>query len=183
MEFKVSNCSYLCVSASIVLQTDSKVERWRCRESKLTVACKRTHTIVLCHFRNLCRQSSTEDKFVGFYKTHFFSRMFVGFKQKPICQKRVCNTCEELLHTFNIQICTHKTRLEVELLCSCSLTSTVVQGNAMKLTKNLMRCVHLEDIKTLWENHKLTMMEYERHYVDVHSMSCLMVEPFLFHSP
>jgi hypothetical protein len=61
--------------------------------------------------------------------------------------------CEEFLHTFNIQICTHKTRLEVELLCSCSLTSTVVQGNAMKLIKNLMRCVHLEDTKTLWENH------------------------------
>jgi hypothetical protein len=70
----------------------------------------------------------------------------------------------------------------MELLCSCSLTSTVVQGNAMKLTKNLMRCVHLGDTKTLWENHKLTMMEYEEHYVDVHSTSCLLVEPFLFHS-
>jgi hypothetical protein len=92
------------------------------------------------------------------------------------------NPCEELLHTFSIHICTHKTRLEVELLCSYSLTSTVVQGNAMKLTKNLMRCVHLEDTKTLWENRKLTMMEYEGHYVDVHSMSCLLVEPFLFHS-
>jgi hypothetical protein len=75
-----------------------------------------------------------------------------------------------------------QTHLEVELLCSCSLTSTVVQGSAMKLTKNLMCCVHLEDIKKLWENRKLTMMEYEAHYVDVHSMSCLMVEPFLFHS-
>jgi hypothetical protein len=53
--------------------------------------------------------------------------------------------CEELLHTFNIQICTHKTRLEVELLCNCCLTSTVVQGSAMC-------CVHLEDTKTLWEN-------------------------------
>jgi len=41
----------------------------------------------------------------------------------------------------------------VELLCSCSLTSKVVQCNAMKFTKNLMRCVHLEDTKTLWENH------------------------------
>jgi hypothetical protein len=75
----------------------------------------------------------------------------------------------------------HSQNLEVELLCSYSLTSTVVQGNAMKLTKNLMRCVHLEDIKKLWENRKLTMMEYEGHYVDVHSMSCLMGEPFLFH--
>jgi hypothetical protein len=46
------------------------------------------------------------------------------------------------------------------------------------LTKTLMRCVHLDDTKTLWENRKLTMMEYEGHYVDVHSMSCLMVEPF-----
>jgi hypothetical protein len=89
--------------------------------------------------------------------------------------------CEEFLHTFNIHICTHKTRLEVELLCTCSLTSTVVQGNVMKLTKNLMRCVHLDDTKTLWENCKFTMMEYEGHYFDVHSMSCLMVEPFLFH--
>jgi hypothetical protein len=61
-----------------------------------------------------------------------------------------------------------QTRLEMELLCSCSLTSTVVQNNAMKLTKNLMCCVHLEDTKTLWENRKLTMMEYEGHYVDVH---------------
>jgi hypothetical protein len=60
-----------------------------------------------------------------------------------------------------------KNCLEVELLCSCTLTSTVVQGNAMKLTKNLMRCVHLEG--------KLTMMEYKGHYVNVHSMSCLMV--------
>jgi hypothetical protein len=40
-----------------------------------------------------------------------------------------------------------KNRLEVELLCSCSLTSMMVQGNGMKLTKNLMRCVHLEDTK------------------------------------
>jgi hypothetical protein len=75
-----------------------------------------------------------------------------------------------------------QTRLEAELLCNCSLTSTGVQGNAMKFTKNLMHCVYLEDTKTLWENHKLTMMEYEGHYVDVHSMSCLMVEPFLLHS-
>ncbi len=29
---------------------------------------------------------------MGFRKTHFFSRMFVGFKPKPICQERVCNT-------------------------------------------------------------------------------------------
>jgi hypothetical protein len=61
--------------------------------------------------------------------------------------------CEAFLHTFNMKICTHKTRLEVELLCSCSLTSKVVQCNAMKFTKNLMRCVHLEDTKILWENH------------------------------
>ncbi len=60
--------------------------------------------------------------------------------------------CEAFLHTFNMKICTHKIRLEVELLCSCSLTSKVVQCNAMKFTKNLMRCVHLENTKTLWEN-------------------------------
>jgi len=35
MEFTVSNCCYLCVLASTVLQTDSKVERWQCTESKL----------------------------------------------------------------------------------------------------------------------------------------------------
>jgi hypothetical protein len=46
--------------------------------------------------------------------------------------------CEELLHTFNMKICTHKTRLEVKLLCNCNLTSKVVQCNAMKFTKNLM---------------------------------------------
>ncbi len=28
---------------------------------------------------------------MGFCKTHFFSRMFVGFKLEPICQERVCN--------------------------------------------------------------------------------------------
>jgi hypothetical protein len=28
---------------------------------------------------------------VGFRKTHFFSKMFVGFKPEPICQERVCN--------------------------------------------------------------------------------------------
>jgi hypothetical protein len=98
MEFRVSNYCYLCVLASRVLQTDSKIERWRCRESKFIVASnpsynasKRTHTILLCHFRNLCRQSSTKDKFVGFRKTHFFLRMFVGFKPEPICQEKVCN--------------------------------------------------------------------------------------------
>jgi hypothetical protein len=57
--------------------------------------------------------------------------------------------CEAFLHTFNMKICTHKTRLELELLCSYSLTSKVVHCNAMKFTKNLMRCVHLEDTKTL----------------------------------
>jgi hypothetical protein len=62
------------------------------------------------------------------------------------------NLCEAFLHTFNMKICIHKTHLEVTLLCSCSLTSKVVQYNAMKFTKNLMRCVHLEDTKTLWEN-------------------------------
>jgi hypothetical protein len=44
-------------------------------------------------------------------------------------------TCEAFLHTFNMKICTHKTHLEMELLCSCSLTSKVVQCNAMKFTK------------------------------------------------
>jgi hypothetical protein len=37
MEFTVSNYCYLCVLASTVLQMDSKVERWQCRESKLTL--------------------------------------------------------------------------------------------------------------------------------------------------
>jgi len=86
------------------------------------------------------------------------------------------------LHTFNMKICTHKTRLEVELLCSCSLTSKVVQGNAMKFTKNLMRCVHLKDTKTLWENCNSPWWNVKGDYVDVHSMSCLMVGPLLFHS-
>jgi hypothetical protein len=90
--------------------------------------------------------------------------------------------CEAFLHTFNMKICTHKTRLEVELLCSCSLTSKVVQCNAMKFTKNLMRCVHLENTKTLWENHNSPWWNVKGHYVDVHSMSSLMVEPLLFHS-
>jgi hypothetical protein len=90
--------------------------------------------------------------------------------------------CEAFLHTFNMKICTHKTRLEVELLCSCSLTSKVVQYNAMKFTKNLMRCVHLEDIKTFWENRNSPWWNVKGHYLDVHSMSRLMVEPLLYHS-
>ncbi len=60
--------------------------------------------------------------------------------------------CETFLHTFNMKICIHKTHLKMELLCNCSLTSKVVQCNAMKFIKNLMHCVHLEDTKTLWEN-------------------------------
>jgi hypothetical protein len=60
--------------------------------------------------------------------------------------------CEAFLHTFNMKICTHKTHLEVELLCNCNLTNKVVRCNAMKFTKNLICCVHLEDTKTLWEN-------------------------------
>ncbi len=75
-----------------------------------------------------------------------------------------------------------QTRLEVELLCSCNLTSKVVQCNAMKFTKNLMHCIHLEDTKTLWENHNSPWWNVKGHYVDVHSMSCKMVEPCLFHS-
>jgi hypothetical protein len=55
--------------------------------------------------------------------------------------------CEAFLHTVNMKICTHKTCLEMELLCSCSLTSKVVQCNAMKFIKNLMCCVHLEDTR------------------------------------
>jgi hypothetical protein len=90
--------------------------------------------------------------------------------------------CEAFLHTFNMKICTHKTHLEVELLCSCSLTSKVVQCNAMRFTKNLMRCVHLKNTKTLWENRNSPWWNVKGHYVNVHSMSRLMVEPFLFHS-
>jgi len=37
MEFIVSNCCYLLVLVSTVLQTNSKVEHWQCRESKLTL--------------------------------------------------------------------------------------------------------------------------------------------------
>jgi len=51
-----------------------------------------------------------------------------------------------------MKICTHKTRLEMKLLCSCNLTSKVIQCNAMKFIKNLMHYVHLKDTKTLWEN-------------------------------
>jgi len=91
-------------------------------------------------------------------------------------------TCDAFLHTFNMKTCTHKTHLEMELLCSCSLTSKVVQCNAMKFTKNLMRYVHLEDTKTLWENRNSPWWNVKGHYVDVHSMSRLMVEPLLFHS-
>jgi len=96
--------------------------------------------------------------------------------------KEVGHVCEEFLHTFNMKICTHKTCLEVKLLCSCSLTSKVAQCNAMKFTKNLMRCVQLEDTKTLWENRNSPSWNVKGHYVDVHSMSRLMVEPLLFHS-
>jgi hypothetical protein len=52
---------------------------------------------------------------------------------------------EDLLYTFHNKICTHKTQLGVELLCSCILTSKVVQGNVMKFINNLLCCVHLED--------------------------------------
>jgi len=90
--------------------------------------------------------------------------------------------CEAFLHIFNMKICTHKTRLEVELLCSCGLTSKVVQCNAMEFTKNLMRYVHLEDTITLWENRNSPWWNVKGHYVDVHSMSRLMVEALLFHS-
>ncbi len=71
----------------------------------------------------------------------------------PFPKENIFPLCEAFLHTFNMKICTHKTRLEVELLCSCSLTSKVVQCNVMKFIKNLMHYVHLEDTKTLWENH------------------------------
>ncbi len=70
----------------------------------------------------------------------------------PMSDLGHCEDYEAFLHTFNMKICTHKTRLEMELLCSCSLTSKVVQCNVMKFIKNLMRCVHFEDTKTLWEN-------------------------------
>jgi hypothetical protein len=69
---------------------------------------------------------------------------------------RMCGTfvgCESFLHTFNMKNMHSQNYLEMELLlCSYSLTNKVVQCNAMKFTKNLMRCVHSENIKTLWEN-------------------------------
>ncbi len=99
--------------------------------------------------------------------------------ENPKCHLHIC---EAFLHTFNMKICTHKTCLEVDLLCSCSLTSKVVQCNTMKFIKNLMRYVHLEDTKTLWENRNSPWWNVKGHYVDVHSMSRLMVEPLLFHS-
>jgi hypothetical protein len=70
--------------------------------------------------------------------------------------------CEAFLHTFHNKICTHKTQLGVELLCSCILTSKVVQCNVMKFIKNLLRCVHLEDTKKDYgKKSQLTMIERE----------------------
>jgi hypothetical protein len=60
--------------------------------------------------------------------------------------------CESFLHTFNMKNMHSQNRLELELLCNYSLISKVIQCNAMKFTKNLMHCVHLENTKTLWEN-------------------------------
>jgi hypothetical protein len=111
-----------------------------------------------------------------------FSSFFSPFHFLKISFTTSSQACEAFLHTSNMKICTHKTRLEVELLCSCSLTSKVVQCNAMKFIKNLMRCVHLEDTKTLWENCNSPWWNVKGHYVYVHSMSRLMVEPLLFHS-
>jgi len=70
----------------------------------------------------------------------------------------------------------------MELLCSYGLTNKVVQCNAMKFIKNLMRYVQSEDTKRLWENRTSPRWIVKGHYVDVHSMSRLMVEPLLFHS-
>ncbi len=99
MEFTVSNCCYLCVLASTVLQTDSKVERWQCRESKLTLPPThqrmpaREHIPFIYVISGIyADKARLKNKYVGFRKTHFFSRMFVGFKPEPSCQERVCNT-------------------------------------------------------------------------------------------
>jgi len=55
-----------------------------------------------------------------------------------------------------------KTRFEVELLCSCILTSKVVQCDVMKFIKNLLCCVHLEDKKKdFGKKSQLTMIERE----------------------
>jgi len=94
---------------------------------------------------------------------------------------RICSLWGILAHLQHEDMHS-QTRLEMELLCSCNLISKVVQCNAIKFTKNLMRCVHLEDTKTLWENCNSPWWNVKRHYVDVHSMSRLMVEPFFFHS-
>jgi hypothetical protein len=40
----------------------------------------------------------------------------------------------------------HKNRLEVELLCSCSLTSKWFKGSN-EFTNDLTRCVQVEDTK------------------------------------
>jgi hypothetical protein len=57
--------------------------------------------------------------------------------------------CESFLHTFNMKICIHKIWLEVELLCSCSLTSKVIQCNAMKFTKESNALCPLEKYKDI----------------------------------
>ncbi len=49
----------------------------------------------------------------------------------------------------------------------------VVQCNVMKFIRNLLCCVHLEDTKTLWENHNSPWGNVKEHYVDVHSMFML----------
>jgi hypothetical protein len=43
----------------------------------------------------------------------------------------------------------------------------------MKFINNLMRCVHLEDTKTLWENQNSPQWNVKEHYVDVKSMFML----------
>jgi len=81
---------------------------------------------------------------------------------RTYCKKTWLVFCEAFLHTFHNKICTHKTQLGVELLCSCILTSKVVQCNVMKFIKNLLHCVHMEDTKKdCGKKSQLTMIERE----------------------
>jgi hypothetical protein len=97
---------------------------------------------------------------------------------------------EEFLHTSSYKYALTKNRLEVKLLCSCSLTSAVVQGNAMKLTKNLMRCVHLKDTKycgriinSPWWNMKGIMLMFIQCHAWWFNPSFFSIRPNIYIQP
>jgi hypothetical protein len=120
----------------------TKKSKWDHKKRK----CKMKHNFCLksiLDFLILCcmkTHSMKTSPMHGWCVSFFFRQFMWACESFDVCfyhkKPRFLALCEAFLHTFNMKICTHKTRLEVELLCNCSITNKVVhvmQRNSLRI--------------------------------------------------